>query len=362
MSSYPPLEDARRNLTIKWYRTKLDIAVLRDINQRSDAKGLAQALGHLVLYLVTGSLVFWLWSRQIWVGFAFALFVHGAVATFLRGTATHELGHGTVFKTKWLNSAFLYLFSLLSWWNHVDYATSHKHHHIYTLYPEADRENVLPLKPVPGFFTVLQLFTVNLFTSSGRTFSSGGFFATVLRYLRVGLGLKSRSRAPSVEWLNALHADDPDAARRSSRWARITLVFHAALIAVGIVTGLWVLPLIVTLGSFTANIVGYSVGIAQHSGMQTGNPDFRKVARSMRLGPVLAFLYWRMNWHCEHHMYAAVPCYNLRRLSKIVAWDLPEPLGLVGTWKEMIAVWNRQQADPSYRFDRPLPPTATPFP
>jgi hypothetical protein len=34
----------------------------------------------------------------------------------------HELGHGTVFKTKWLNTAFLYVFSVLFWWDPIDYA------------------------------------------------------------------------------------------------------------------------------------------------------------------------------------------------------------------------------------------------
>lgn len=359
MSDYQPLEEARKNLEIKWYRTKLDMAVLRQLNERSDAKGLVQALGHLALYLATGLLTFWLWSNHFWVGFVGALLVHGVVASFLRGTATHELNHGTVFKSKRLNAFFLNLFSLLSWWNHVDYKASHRYHHIYTLYPEGDRENVLPLKPVPDFISLIQLCTLNLFTRAGRTFGSGGFFATVLRYVKTALYLPSRSSAPSVEWLEALHKEDPHLARRSARWARIVLLFHAALVAVSMLTGLWVLLFIITLGSFTTNIVSYAVGIAQHSGMKHRDPDFRKVARSMRLGPILSFLYWHMNWHCEHHMYAAVPCYNLRKLAQTIEYDLPKPLGLFATWKEMLDIWHHQQQNPSYVFERPLPPTAT---
>ena len=76
----------------------------------------------------------------------------------------HELGHGTVFKNKWLNKLFLYLFSLLSWWNPFDYASSHTYHHRYTLHPEGDRENLLPLHPKVGKTFLLQLFTINLFT------------------------------------------------------------------------------------------------------------------------------------------------------------------------------------------------------
>ena len=54
-------------------------------------------------------------------------------------------------------------------------------------------------------------------------------------------------------------------------------------------------------------------------------PDFRKSVRSMTLIPILEFLYWRMNWHLEHHMYAGVPCYNLKKLYHEVEHDMPEP-------------------------------------
>jgi len=84
-------------------------------------------------------------------------------------------------------------------------------------------------------------------------------------------------------------------------------------------------------------------------------PDFRKSVRSMHLNPVLEFLYWRMNWHAEHHMYAGVPCYNLKKLYKQIAHDMPEPRTLIGAWREMLGIWQRQETDPSYQFDTPLP-------
>ena len=49
----------------------------------------------------------------------------------------HELAHGSVFKTKILNKIFLYLLSLLTWWDVFDYASSHTYHHRYTLHPRA---------------------------------------------------------------------------------------------------------------------------------------------------------------------------------------------------------------------------------
>ena len=65
--------------------------------------------GHLALCIITGSLVFHFWSQEIWLAFLVALFCHGTITAFVRGNSTHELGHGTVFKTKWLNKVFLYI-------------------------------------------------------------------------------------------------------------------------------------------------------------------------------------------------------------------------------------------------------------
>jgi len=62
-----------------------------------------------------------------------------------------------------------------------------------------------------------------------------------------------------------------------------------------------------------------------------------------------------MNWHAEHHMYAAVPCYNLKKLATEIADDMPEPRSLIGAWREMRAIWKRQQTDPGYAFDTPVP-------
>ena len=118
---YHPLAEVRKTLYVKWYRSKIDRTTLRNLSKRSDAQGWFQAGGHLALWLLTGSVVYLFWAQAMWLGFFVALFLHGTVASFFKGTANHELGHGTVFRTKWLNKFFLYLLSLISWWDHFDY-------------------------------------------------------------------------------------------------------------------------------------------------------------------------------------------------------------------------------------------------
>jgi len=290
--------------------------------------------------------------------FIVALFAHGTFGTFFRGTATHELGHGTVFRTKWLNKVFLYLFSLLSWWNPFDYASSHTYHHRYTLHPEGDRENLLPLHPKVGKTFLLQLFTVNLLTLPGRTFGKGGLISTVWVTILDAVGATRSSEIPSNEWLNALHSDQPEQHRKSMWWSRIQLTFHGAMIIFSIMTGQWVLPLIFTFFSFIANWLSYFVSLPQHCGLRENVSDFRKSTRSIKLPRFVEFLYWHMNWHTEHHMYAGVPCYNLWDLHLEVKDDMPQPRTLVGAWREMLDTWRRQQDEPSYQFDTPFPATA----
>ena len=75
------------------------------------------------------------------------------------------------------------------------------------------------------------------------------------------------------------------------------------------------------------------------------------------LNPFLRFLYWHMNYHIEHHMYAAVPCYNLGKLHAAIQRDLPpSPAGVVAAWREIIPILRRQKIDPTYQYIAPLPP------
>jgi fatty acid desaturase len=141
-------------------------------------------------------------------------------------------------------------------------------------------------------------------------------------------------------------------------WSRTQLAFHGAVLVVATLTGLWVLPLIVTIPSYVGNWLSYFVALPQHCGLMEHTNDFRKSTRSMRLPRFVEFLYWHMNWHTEHHMYAGIPCYNLRALAAEIKDDMPEPRSLRGAWREMLDTWERQKSEPDYALDTPLPATA----
>jgi fatty acid desaturase len=356
--TYRPLSEATETLNPQWYRSKLPPARFRELSRRSDRKGWAQAGGHFALFCLTGAAVYVTWAEGMWALFLVALFLHGTFASFFRGTAVHELGHGTVFETRWLNRLFLYLFSMISWWNPFDYAASHTYHHRYTLHPEGDREVLLPIHPNVGRTFLVQMFTLNLLTQPGRTFGKGGVLSTVWMTALDAMGRLPSTEVPANEWLSALHEDQPEQHRHSIWWSRAQLAFHGAVLLVAHVSGLWVLPLIITLPSYVANWLSYFVGLTQHCGLTESVDDFRKNTRSIRLPKFVEFLYWHMNWHTEHHMFAGIPCYNLPALAAEIKDDMPEPRSLRGAWREMLETWERQKCDPDYAFDTPLPPTA----
>ena len=349
-TTHPPLSEVSRKLRVKWYRCPIEKEKLYALMQRSDLQGGMQALGHLGLWAVTGTVAYTCYTYQWWVAFALALFLHGTVGSFFKGIAVHELGHGTVFRRKWLNRLFLRIFSLLGWWNYHEYAMSHTYHHRYTLHPEGDREVVLPRNPTLKALVLLQLFTVNI------AFQREG--APILQTLR-GVLWTAFNRYDDP-WIKDLYEGQPAARRDAVRWARCLLAFHLVAICGFIAIGQPILIVLVSGHVFIGNWLKYFVGLPMHCGLRDNVPDFRLCVRSITLNPISEFLYWHMNWHTEHHMFAGVPCYNLAKVHALVKDDMPKPRTLIGAWREMRATWRRQREDPHYEFDTPLPDTAHP--
>lgn len=348
---YGSLIEARKTLRLQWYRCPVDTKVLRTLMEPSNTQGFIQAGGHLLIFVCTGILTLYFFHQEYWLAFILALFIHCTCSSFFKGMAAHELGHGTVFRTKWLNRLFLYIYSLIGWHNFHEYAMSHTYHHRYTLHPSGDREVVLPLRIAIGNpLYLLQLFTFN-FVGGPVTHGMIPVIKGTLQTACGGFGSATNSR----EWSTALYTTHPSEHRQAITWARLVLLFHCSIIIFSVIFQLWALPFVLTLHSFTANWLRYIVGLPMHSGLRSNVPDFRKCVRSITLDPISEFLYWRMNWHLEHHMFAGIPCYNLKKLHQIVAEDMPKPRTLIGAWKEMLEIKRRQEIDPSYEYDTPVP-------
>ncbi|MGA1177370.1 MAG: fatty acid desaturase [bacterium] len=346
-----PMSEIRKELRIKWYRCPIDPTVLRELSKPSDLQGFQMALGHLGLWLLTGALSFYFAVEQLWLGFLLTIFLHGTVGTFF-SAPHHELCHGTVFKTKRLNEIFLRIFSTLGLQNFHIYKMSHSYHHRFTLHRIADKEVVLPKTPSLKFLYLLQLFTFNI--TGG--FESRGLFPTMRGLFRVAA---DRMEQPYNEWGTELYAEFPEERLKAVHWARYLIAVHLSFAVFAMLIGYPILILIVSLHPFIGNWLRYFVGAPMHCGLRSDVSDFRKCVRTITLDPISEFLYWHMNWHLEHHMFAAVPCYNLKKLYEAVAEDMPKPRTLIGSWQEMLEVVKQQEADPAFEFDTPVPPQRT---
>ena len=66
------------------------------------------------------------------------------------------------------------------------------------------------------------------------------------------------------------------------------------------------LPAAVSLAPFYGGGIQWLCNQAQRTGLLGHVADFRLRSRAIYLNPFLEFLYWHMNYHVEHHMYAAL--------------------------------------------------------
>ena len=328
---------------IAWYRTRLDREVLAQLNRKSDILGLLQTLGFLGVLAATGALAWYASEHLPWPWLLLALFVHGSGYAFIIN-GFHELVHSSVFRTRWLNTFFLHVLSFLSWYNPVHFWASHTEHHKYTLHPPEDGEVVLPV-----YLTLKGYLRGAVCDPLGAYHRIRGTFRRGFRgHLNPG-------------WDQVLFPpENVDGRRRLVRWDRVLVVGHTAIVAGSLYLGWWQLPVLLTFGSFYGGWLFLLCNNTQHIGLQDGVPDFRLCTRTVLLSPVVRFLYWHMNFHIEHHMYAAVPCYRLGRLHRAIEHDLPpSPVGLIATWREVIGILRRQKAEPDYQYRQQLPEAVT---
>ncbi len=331
---------------VSWYRCRIPREELSYLNKRSDLLGFAQTLGYLGLLTATGVAAVVLVGRIPWPFIVLIVFFHGMCWNFMIN-AFHELVHYSVFKTQWLNTFFLRIVSFLGWYSHHHFWASHTEHHKYTLHPPDDLEVVLPQKyTLKGFWMRAIIHPI-------------GFWETLKFHCRHAAG------RVEGQWENHLFNVKKIVDRRTLRnWSRMVLAGQFLIVAGSVALAIWLkmprlymIPVVVTFAPFYAGGLHFLCNSSQHVGLKDNVADFRLCCRTIYLNPFVQFLYWHMNYHTEHHMYAAVPCYKLGRLHRIIKSEMPEcPRGLYATWKGIAAILERQKTEPGWQFEAKLPP------
>ena len=332
---------------IAWYRSPIDRDLLSDLMKRSNLKGWRQTSLHLGLFVLTGTVVFWVWSELNSVNYAWMLplliallFIHGTTGPFMGLIAIHELQHRTVFNSKGLNEFFEKIYAFISWSDYIWYQQSHAIHHNSTCHKDYDGEVVLPLK----FSYRRWQFWLSMLAWNPKE--------SWARIRQVWNHANGRVRGDWYQFV--LPEEDTILRKRHKRWAQILIGGHLMIATGFVLSGHPFLIVVFTFGTFYCRWLGFLCGFPQHFGLNSDEPDFRYNTRTFTCSWLTGFYYWNMQYHLEHHMFPAVPFHNLPRLRKAIENDLPMAThGLMTTWREILSIRKKRLADPEFMF-RPV--------
>jgi fatty acid desaturase len=263
--------------------------------QRSDARGLAQALLHLAAIGASG-LAVWL-ARPYWWLLLPAMALHGLLLTFLFAAA-HETIHRSAFRSRWLNQAMGWLAGAVLVLPPDYFRAFHFAHHAHTSDPASDPELAYP-KPATR--------RAYLWHVSGLPYWIGQLKVTLTHALgRVPESFISPRMTPKIV-----------------REARLLLALYAALLAVSIalqstaLVWLWIVPAL--LGQPFLRLFL----LAEHWGCPEGR-DMLRNTRTTKTNALVCRLTWNMPYHVEHHAYPAVPFFALPDLHPLIRADIAE--------------------------------------
>lgn len=315
----------------KWYVSPVSKDKMRELLERRDGPAVRDTLLWFTLLFVFGSCGYLLWGSG-WAIIPFA--IYGVLYASVSDSRWHESGHGTAFKTDWMNNALYELASFMVLRESVPWRWSHTRHHSNTLIVGLDPE-IAAQRPVNLPVLLLNFFNVN---------SLRMYVRNVFLHCTGRLTPEERTYIPATQYGKVI-------AR-----ARIYVLIYAGIIAFSIYSGS-VLPLMyVGLSNFYGAWLMVVYGYTQHAGLAENVLDHRLNCRTVYMNPINRYLYWNMGYHVEHHMFPLVPYHALPKLHEIIKADMPVPYnGLQKAYAEIIPTLLRQAKDPSYYVKRQLP-------
>jgi fatty acid desaturase len=317
-----------------WYRTPVPRKRMKELMQRDDAPAIRDTIIWITALLVSGGLGVATWGTWLaWPSF----FVYGVLYGSASDSRWHECGHGTAFRTQWMNSAVYQIACFMIVRNPTAWKWSHTRHHTDTIIVGRDPE-IVAMRP-PRLWRI----AVNYFGVLDMPMSLRAMF----RHAAGKLNSNEDSYVPATEHKKAFLV------------ARVWVVIYALMIAACIVTRSILPAMLIGLPRFYGAWHHVLTGVTQHAGLADNVLDHRLNTRSITLNPISRFIYWNMNYHVEHHMYQMVPYYRLPELHREIAADLP-PItkGLFAAYRELLPVLFAQQRTPTTFIHRTLPTSA----
>ena len=335
-------ESAKRAIEIglasaEWYHSDVSRKDMKELMQRSDGPAIRDTLiwlGALALSALGG---IWFWGSWACVPF---FFVYGVLYGSASDSRWHECGHGTAFRTPWMNNVVYEIASFMLMRNPITWRWSHARHHTDTIIVGRDAE-IATMRP-PALLRLLLSYVGIV-----------GVWSSLMGILRNAMGTitpDEKSFIPEAEQPKAIRA------------ARVHIAIYLVTIALAFYSRSWLPLMLIGLPRVYGCWHMLLTGILQHGGLADNVTDHRLNSRTVYMNPISRFLYWNMNYHVEHHMFPMVPFHALPRLHELIKHDLPEPNpSMWHAYREMIPVLLRQLKNEEYYLKRALPASARPY-
>lgn len=322
----------------EWYHTALDRKDMKAMMKRQDGPALRDTAiwwGLMVACALGGVYFFGSWAALPF------FIIYGVLYGSASDSRWHECGHGTAFKTIWMNDVVYQVASFLIMREPEVTRWSHARHHTDTLIVGRDPE--IAVKRPPNIPSIILSF-----------FAVPGVYKATISMIQHSFG---RLTADERAFL-------PETARaKVFRTARIWLAIHAASVLLSIYFGSWIPVLLVgALPTMYGAWLARLFDLTQHAGLAEDVLDHRLNSRTVMMNPLFRFIYWNMNYHVEHHMFPMVPYYTLPKLHEAIKHDTATPYpSLLAAYSEIVPAVLKQVRDPGYYIARRLPPTAKPY-
>lgn len=322
----------------EWYACSIPRKELKDMMRRKDGPALRDTFLWFATLIVSGGLGYYFWGTW-WAVPCF--FVYGVVYGSSSDSRWHECGHGTAFKTRWMNDVVYHIACFMILREPTIWRWSHTRHHTDTIIVGRDPEIAAPRPPdIAGIL-------LNLFALKS--------------------GFKALSRV-LLHTTGRLAEDEKTFVPEMERWkvylvARIWTAIYLAVIVACLAFRTILPAMYIGLPSFYGAFMVIVFGLTQHAGLAEDVLDHRLNSRTVYMNPIFRFLYWNMNYHVEHHMFPMVPYHALPRLHAAIKADCPPPYrSTLEAYREIIPALLRQRKDPSYFVKRELPAGARSVP
>jgi Na+-transporting NADH:ubiquinone oxidoreductase subunit F len=315
-----------------WYQCAVPRETMRELLERRDGPAVRDTILWFALLLGSGFAAYTL-RHSYW--FILPYLIYCLIYGTSSDSRWHEAGHGTAFKTDWMNNALYEIASFMVMRESTLWRWSHNRHHSDTLVVGRDPEIAVPRPP-----SLLALF-LNIFTLPNYPVH----FKLLFLHSAGRMTAAEKTFIPATEF------------ERVYRTARIYLAIYLAVIALSIYERSIFPLLFVGLPNIFGAWLMSVHNNTQHAGLAENVLDHRLNCRTVYMNPISRYLYWNMNYHVEHHMFPLVPYHALPMLHKAIKDDCPPPYpSIAGAWREIFPALLRQVRDPGYYVRRQLPP------